>query len=523
MMNHLWRKLLKSKMAKITPTVGQFKQEPDPLFDNLTNNENKFRSIYKDCSDVIFRPFFIGGKDKSILLYIEGLSNIEEIDDNVLSPLMQNTEEEFYNVNSLIEKKISVSNVKEIKTFSECIQEISSGNPVILVDKRKTGFSLGLSKWEKRSIEEPSAEMVVRGPRDAFVETLRVNTSLLRRKIRSPELKMQSIEIGRYTKTKVVITYMEGIADRTLIEETQNRLSRIEVDGILESGMIQELIEDNPKSPFPQVLATERPDVVTSNLLEGRVAILVDGTPFSIVVPSTFYSLLQSSEDYYERFLIGTAIRWLRYLFLVISLFLPALYVALITFHHEMIPTNLLISMAASREHVPFPALVEVLIMEVMFEALREAGLRLPKQIGGAVSIVGALVIGEAAVSAGIVSAPMVIVVAITGVASFTIPRYPAAIAIRMLRFPMILLAGTLGMLGIMLGTITIIIHLCTLHSFGVPYLRPVAPLKSSELEDVLTRTPWWKLNPRTQSTGEYNKYRQSNGQMPDPTSRGKE
>ncbi|HER2160846.1 TPA: spore germination protein, partial [Streptococcus pyogenes] len=343
--------------------------------------------------DVIFRPFFIGGKVKSILLYIEGLSNIEEIDDNVLSPLMQNTEEEFYNVNNLIEKKISVSNVKEIKTFSECIQEISSGNPVILVDKRNTGFSLGLSKWEKRSVEEPSAEMVVRGPREAFVETLRVNTSLLRRKIRSPELKLQCMEIGRYTKTKVVIAYMEGIADRTLIEETQNRLSRIEIDGILESGMIQELIEDNPKSPFPQVLATERPDVVTSNLLEGRVAILVDGTPFSIVVPSTFYSLLQSSEDYYERFLIGTAIRWLRYLFLVISLFLPSLYVALITFHHEMLPTNLLISMAASREYVPFPALVEVLIMEVMFEALREAGLRLPKQIGGAVSIVGALVI----------------------------------------------------------------------------------------------------------------------------------
>ncbi|HER2159131.1 TPA: spore germination protein, partial [Streptococcus pyogenes] len=222
-------------------------------------------------------------------------------------------------------------------------------------------------------------------PREAFVETLRVNTSLLRRKIRSPELKLQCMEIGRYTKTKVVIAYMEGIADRTLIEETQNRLSRIEIDGILESGMIQELIEDNPKSPFPQVLATERPDVVTSNLLEGRVAILVDGTPFSIVVPSTFYSLLQSSEDYYERFLIGTAIRWLRYLFLVISLFLPSLYVALITFHHEMLPTNLLISMAASREYVPFPALVEVLIMEVMFEALREAGLRLPKQIGGAV------------------------------------------------------------------------------------------------------------------------------------------
>jgi hypothetical protein len=517
-MNHMGRKLLKSKRAKETPIVEPFTQEQDPLSESLTNNENKFHSIYKDCSDVIFRPFFIGGKDKAILIYIEGLSNIEEIDDNVLSPLMKNTGGEFNNVNSLIEKRISVSNVKEIKTFSECLQEISSGNPVILMDKRKTGFSLGLSKWEKRSIEEPSAEMVVRGSREAFVETLRVNTSLLRRKIRSPELKMQSMEIGRYTKTKVVIAYMEGIADRTLIEETQNRLSRIEIDGILESGMIEEFIEDNPYSPFPQVLATERPDVVTSSLLEGRVAILVDGTPFSIVVPTTLYSLLQASEDYYGRFLIGTVIRWLRYLFLVISLLFPSLYVAVITYHQEMVPTTLLISMAASREQVPFPALIEALIMEITFEALREAGLRLPKQVGSAVSIVGALVIGEAAVSAGIASAPMVIVVAITGVASFTIPRYSAAIAIRMLRFPMILLAGTLGLLGIMLGVITLVIHLCTLRSFGVPYLSPMAPMKFSDMKDVLIRAPWWKLNTRPHFTGAYNKYRQAPGQKPNPT-----
>ncbi|MGM7721591.1 spore germination protein [Metabacillus sp. Hm71] len=517
-MNHIWRKLLHSKTAIKTPTAEQFTQEQDLLSDNLADNENKFRSVYKDCSDVIFRPFFIGGKDKAILIYIDGLSNIEEIDDNVLSPLMQNTEEQFHDVNSLIEKRISVSDVKEIKTFFECIHEISLGNPVILVDKRKTGFSLGLSKWEKRSVEEPSAEMVVRGPREAFVETLRVNTSLLRRKIRSPKLKMQSMEVGRYTKTKVVISYMEGIADKTLIEETKNRLSRIEIDGILESGMIEEFIEDNPYSPFPQVLETERPDVVTSNLLEGRVAILVDGTPFSLVVPTTLYSLLQSAEDYYGRFLIGTAIRWLRYLFLVISLLLPSLYVAVITFHHEMVPTTLLISMAASREQVPFPALIEVLIMEVTFEALREAGLRLPKQVGAAVSIVGALVIGEAAVSAGIVSAPMVMVVAITGIASFTIPRYSASIAIRMLRFPMILLAGTLGLLGIMLGIITIIVHLCTLRSFGVPYLSPMAPMKFRDMKDVLIRAPWWKLNTRPHFTGSYNKYRQSTGQKPDPT-----
>lgn len=517
-MRHIRRKLLKSKMQIDTPKSEPSNEEQEILSDNLIHNENKFRSIYNDCSDVVFRPFYIGGKEKAILIYIEGLSNTEELDESVLTPLMQTMEEDFYQTDTLIEKKLSVSKVKQIQSISDCIQEISAGNPVILADKRKTAFSLGLSKWEKRSIEEPQAEMVVRGPREAFVETLGVNTSLLRRKIRSPELKIQSMEIGRYSKTKVVIAYIEGIADKTLIEETKNRLSRIKIDGILESGMIEEFIEDNPYSPFPQVLATERPDVVTANLLEGRVAILVDGTPFSIVVPTTIYSLLQSSEDYYGRFLIGTAIRWLRYLFIVISLLLPSLYVAVITYHPEMVPTTLLISMAASREQIPFPALVEVLIMEITFEALREAGLRLPKQVGSAVSIVGALVIGEAAVSAGIASAPMVIVVAITGVASFTIPRYEASIAIRMLRFPMILLAGTLGLLGIMLGIITIVVHLCTLRSFGVPYLSPMAPMKANDMKDVLIRAPWWKLNTRPHLTGEYNKYRQSTDQKPDPT-----
>ncbi len=527
-MDRMWRKRLKSKMEKEAPKgvksqtanetakVESLPKEQDPLSDHLTDNENGFRSIYKDCSDVIFRSFMICGTDNAILIYIEGLSNIEEID-NVLSLLMQSSSKEFSNIKSLIEKKVSVSNVKEVKTISQCLQEISNGNPVILVDGKGTGFSLGLAKFEKRSVESPSAERVIRGPRDGFVETIGVNTSLLRRRIKRTELKLHSIEIGGYTKTKVVIAYIEGIADKTLIDEVKSRLNRIDIDGIMDSGMIEEFIEDNPYSPFPQVLATERPDVVTASLLEGRAAILVDGTPFSLVMPTTLYSLLQANEDYYERFIMATAVRWLRYLFLVMSLLLPSLYVAVITFHHEMIPTMLLISMAASREQVPFPALVEALMMEVTFEALREAGLRLPQQIGSAVSIVGALVIGEAAVSAGIVSAPMVIVVSITGIASFTIPRFPLAFALRMLRFPMILLAGTLGLLGIMLGIITIVIHLCTLRSFGVPYLSPMAPMKAQDLKDVLIRAPWWKLKTRPHLTGKYNKYRESTGQKPGP------
>ncbi len=516
------RKQGESNKANNIPDVESTVDQEALLSTNLTENENMFRSIYKNCSDVVFRPFYIGEQDKAILIYIEGLSNIEEIDDSVITPLINSPMGENHSIDTLIHKKVSTSSVKEVKTFSDSINEISSGNPIILVNQQKTGFALGLSKWEKRSIEEPQAEMVVRGPREGFVETIGVNISLLRRRIRSPKLKMKAMEVGEYTKTKVMLAYVDGLADQSLQEEVINRINRIDVDGILESGVLEEFIEDNPYSPFPQTLATERPDVVTGNLLEGRVAILVDGTPYVLVVPTTFYSLLQSSEDYYGRFLIGTAIRWLRYLFLMISLFLPSLYVALLTFHQEMIPTTLLVSVAASRSLVPFPALVEVLMMEITFEALREAGLRLPKQVGSAVSIVGALVIGEAAVSAGLVSAPMVIVVALTGVASFTIPRYSASIAVRMLRFPMILLAGTLGLLGIMMGIMIIIIHLATLRSFGVPYLSPMAPMDGQGMKDVLMRGPWWKLNKRPHLTGRYNKYRQSNNQKPSPI-RGKE
>ncbi len=487
------------------------------LSNKLSDNEKKFRSIYKNCSDVIFRSFYIGEQVKALLIYIEGLSNIEEIDDSVLTPLINASVGEDYLIDTLIHKEISTSSVKEVNTFADSIKEISAGNPVILVDQQISGFALGLSKWAKRSVDEPKAETVVRGPREGFIETIGVNTSLLRRRIRSPKLKMKSVEVGEYTKTRIKLAYVDGIVDETVLKETETRINRIDVDSILDSGVLEEFIEDNPNSPFPQTLATERPDVVTAGLLEGRVAVLVDGSPYVLVVPTTFYSLLQASEDYYGRYLIGTAIRWMRYLFLLISLFLPSLYVALVTYHQEMIPTTLLFSIAASRAQVPFPALIEALMMEITFEALREAGLRLPKQVGSAVSIVGALVIGEAAVSAGIVSAPMIIVVALTGVASFTIPRYSASNSIRMLRFPMILLAGTLGLLGIIMGIIVIIIHMASLRSFGVPYLSPMAPMQWGDMKDVLMRAPWWKFNTRPHFSGNYNKYRQTDNQKPSP------
>jgi spore germination protein KA len=420
-------------------------------------------------------------------------------------------------VQEMLEKKVHVSKVSTVKSYEDCVNALSFGNPILLLEGETDGVSLGLNKWDKRQIEEPSAESGVRGPREGFTETIGVSITQLRRIIKSPALKIEALQIGSYSQTQVIIAYLDGVVDQTVLEEVRARLNRIEIDGILESSYIEEMIEDNPYSPFPQIMSTERPDTASSAILEGRVVILTEGTPFVLVVPTTLFSMLQSQEDYYQRFIISSAIRWLRYTFVVLSLLLPSLYVAVLTYHQEMVPTSLLITMASSRESVPFPALIEAMLMEVTFEVLREAGVRLPKQVGAAVSIVGALVIGQAAVQAGIVSAPMVIVVAITGIASFMIPRYILGISLRMLRFPIMLLAGTLGLLGIMLGMILILIHLCNLRSFGVPYLSPVAPAKRSDLKDVAIRAPIWMMNTRPHITENQNLTRQRPGQKPGP------
>jgi len=520
MFKGLIRRLFRPKKGK-QQLILQQNSEKNPQQNELSIDLNQnlavIQSIYQNCPDVVFRKFLVGGKTNAILIYIDGLSNIEEIDQNVLSPLMHHAGE-MNNIPMVLEQVISVSNVKLIQLVSDVIEAISQGNPVILIDQQSQGCTLGLAKFEKRSIEEPTAESSVRGPREGLTEVLSTNVSLLRRKIRSPELKFKAMKIGRYSQTQVMIGYIEGLADETLITELTKRLERIDIDGVLESGYIEEFIEDTPWSPFPQVLNTERPDVVSASLLEGRVVVLVDGTPFALIAPTTLYSLLQAAEDYYQRFWISTAVRWMRYVFFLLSLLLPSAYIAILTFHQEMVPTTLVFSIAKAREEVPFPALIEALIMEITFEALREAGVRLPKQVGAAVSIVGALVIGEAAVSAGLISAPMVMVVSITGIASFTIPRYVAGIAFRMLRFPLMILAATFGLLGIMVGILAIIVHLSGLRSFGVPYLSPMVPMKGREMKDVLVRAPWWMLNTRPHLTEKYNKYRQSSNQKPSPT-----
>ncbi len=393
-------------------------------------------------------------------------------------------------IDNISEKVLPVSQLQKADNYGDLLLSILGGDTGLIVDCNNQALLLGIRGMEKRSINEPETESVVRGPKEGFVENIRTNTSMIRRKLKTPHLKMKPMIIGRESNTNVIVTYLDDLANPKIVEEVIGRLEKIDIDAVLESGYLEEFIQDSAYSPFPQLQYTERPDMVAGALLQGRVGIIVDGTPFVLLVPFIFAEIMQASEDYYERFQIATLVRWLRYFFLMLSLLTPGLYVAITTYHQDLLPTTLLLSVAASREAIPFPAVVEALIMEVTFEALREAGIRLPKTIGSAVSILGALVVGQAAVQAGIVSAPMVIIVSITGIASFTIPRFNGAIAVRMLRFPIIIAASLFGMYGIMTSVLLIIGHMASLRSFGIPYLSPLGPLSSSDLKDIVIRAP---------------------------------
>lgn len=460
------------------------------------NQIEALKEIFSNSSDVVFRNVMVTPELQGLLVYIEGIVNSADIQEHMLRPLIrgliqQRTDEPDVPID---DTRIELTQVKRVQTWAAATEGVLASSVLLVMDGEAEAWLFNVKGGIRRGVEEPQTESVIRGPREGFTETLRMNTALLRFKLKTPALKMVSMTLGSDTKTDVVLTYLEGLADPHLIQDAKKRLEKIEIDGILESGYIEELIEDHPNSPFPQMHYSERPDTVAANLLEGRFSILVDGTPFALIAPVTMWQMLQASEDYYERFFITNLVRWIRFLFVAIAMFLPALYIAITTFHQDMLPTTLILSIAGAREAIPFPALIEALIMELSFEALREAGVRLPKTVGQAVSILGALVIGQAAVQAGIVSAPMVIIVSMTGIASFTIPRFNFAITVRLLRFPIMLLAGMLGLYGIVIGLVLISVHLTQMTSFGVPYLSGLSPYHKKDTKDILVRVPWWKM-----------------------------
>ncbi|MDK2925951.1 MAG: spore germination protein [Bacillota bacterium] len=459
----------KLKLPKPEAVLGELAKTPIPPV--LTAAVKLVKETFGNCPDVISREVKLDGSPL-VAIYVDGLadkSQVEKVLDSLLlkRPLVERAGIELgASLKRWEESGLPMGEIKTARTVGAVVTALLNGETCLFGEEWGQALLIDTKGWEKRAISEPDTETVIRGPREGYVENLRTNTSLIRRRLRHPNLRIEHLVLGDITNTQVAIVYIKGLANDKLVEEVRRRLMRIKIDGVLESNYLEELIEDAPFSPFPQVGHTERPDRSVANLLEGKVTILTDGTPFALSVPVTLSCFMQSPEDYYERWPVALGIRIFRYLSLFISLFLPSLYVAITTFHQEMLPTALTVSLAMQRERVPYPAVVEALLMQITFEILIEAGVRLPRPLGQAIGIVGALVIGEAAVRAGLISAAMVIVIAATAISSFAVPAFDLAIAVRMLRLPMIFFGAVLGLFGIFAGLLLILIHLASLRSF---------------------------------------------------------
>lgn len=461
------------------------------------DNIQRIRQAVGSSADIKFRDVHIHaggcGLVKMAIVYVDGMSKLQSTLHAMLTGEAL-TRQSLATPGEVLEfckaSVIAESEISDVTTFEQLFDKLLTGFSILLVDGSAHALAIGTKDVKARPVEEPNVQSVVRGPREGFSEVLVWNTAMLRRKINSRHLWIETMKIGDVTRTEVALVYIENIASKDIVEQARNRLKSIRTDSVLESNYIEEFLQDRKYSPFPTIFNTERPDVVSAGLLEGRVAILVDGTPFALMAPALFVQFFQSSEDYYQRTDFSSLIRLLRFLSFFLAGVTPALYIAISTFHHEMLPTTLLYNLASQREGVPFPAFVEAMMMEVTFEILREASVRMPKSIGQAISIVGTLVVGQAAVEAGLVSAAMVIVVSITAISNFVIPSFNMGISVRMIRFSLMMLAASLGLYGIFLGGIVLILHLCSLSSLGVPYMSPVAPYRKTGQEDALVRLP---------------------------------
>jgi spore germination protein KA len=477
---------------------------------NISENLRQIKNTIGNDLDFVVRVFNIRSDQhilKCAVVYVNEMADKSklnslsvELNESILSEAWDglSVEDCFVKLKTSLLCQVKVSVQADIETLYD---EVLSGNTVLLVDGMDQYLLLYTSGTEGRAIGETTSQTIIRGPKEAFTENLETNISRIRRIIKDKSLKIEKMSIGEKTKTKIAILYLEGLAKEEILNEVRTRLNKIQVDSILDSGYIEEYTKDDPNSIFPEFLNSERPDTVSANLLEGKVAIFVEGSPYALTVPAIFIDFLQVSEDYYHHYIISSFIRFVRYLALILTLLVPSFYIALTTFHQEMIPTTLLVSIAAQREGVPFPAFAEAFLMEIIFEILREAGIRMPRAVGSAISIVGALVLGQAAVEAGIISAFIVIIVSITAIASFAIPNYEMSNAIRLIRFAFMILSACFGLFGIFICFVILTLHLNKLKSFGVPYLTPLAPAEANGSKDAVVRFPMWKMKYRPRVT----------------------
>jgi len=455
--------------------------------------------------DFVIREFkvIVMNKDYSVFIcFFDGLVDTIVVNMSIIQPLMTlstlpvNTKDQTVR-DVVYNHLIPQSQIKICRTYQEVVDEVNFGGLGIFIDGLDVAFACDVKGWEHRNVEQPTSELNIRGPKESFNEINRKNSALIRKIIKDENLIVEDILVGERSKTPCSMVYIKNLANDSLVREVRRRIKSIKIAYLRDAGELEQFLEDSPYLPAPQMLLTERPDRVASYLSEGRVGIIVHGSPFAIVVPVTFFNLIHSPEDYYLRYPYATFLRLIRILGILFTLLLPSFYLAVTNYYHEMLPTDLLLAIASAKEKVPFPTVISIFIMEIAFELIREAGIRIPGPIGPTLSIVGALILGQAAVAANLVSPILIIVVALTAIGSFAIPDFSLGYSFRALRFIYIILASFAGLLGISLG---IFIHLLVLvhaKSFGVPFMVPFAPKTSGTRTNVILKTPLWKEEDR--------------------------
>ena len=444
---------------------------------NLRENEKYLRSRLENCSDILIRPMRLGDKHKvdCLMVYIEVAVSNMMLDDSALGKMINHFWEispediqEFIRHNSL-----GIADVKKLENLDESIDAMLAGNAVFFIDGYDKAMKISSKGYPSTGVMEAESEKVLRGSREGFSDSVKSNSALIRKRLRDTRLKVEEYKIGVRSHTLTQVLYMDDLVHEGLLEEVKERLEEFQIDGLLDSGMLEQLTEDVWYSPFPQYQTTERPDRAVQEILKGKVVILCDNSPEALILPGNFSSFMESSEDWYHRFEMASFLRILRYLAVIMATVLPGLYLAVIRFHTQILPSALILSFAEAREGVPFSSVVELIFLELAFELIREAGVRVPGSLGNAIGIVGGLVIGQAAVEANLVSPIVVMIVALTALGSMTVPNEEFAAAFRLVKYGFLILGGYLGIYGIVLGVYLVIGHLAGLISFGIPYLVP--------------------------------------------------
>lgn len=486
----------KKNYSKVPPFVDQ--SLPENLNSDITCNVAEINSRFSLIPDMVIREFVIQQTGKrAALVYLLGLSDKNAINNNILRPLLRRP---VPGESTDGELPVAIGNIRWLTEWSKVEHAIFQGYSVLFIDGRTDALAMDTQGWPQRAIEDPQLETALKGAHQGFVETIGQNIALVRRYIPNRDLKVKELRVGARGITQVLLVYLADVANPEILQELEDRITQLDVDAIVSSGELAEFIEDNPYSPFPQFISTERPDAAASQLLQGRIMIVIDGSPVVIIAPASISTFFQNVDDYGTRWLVSTALRMLRFFAFFVALFLPSFYIALISYNYELLPVNLLLTIGESRAGVAFPPIVEALTMELTLEMMREAGVRLPAPIGQTVGIVGGIVIGQTAVQAGIVSNIMVVVVSFTAIASFIIPNYDMSSSVRLLRFPMMFITFMFGIVGIVIGMMLLMGHLVSLESLGTPYGSPFAPMRLSDWKDTFMRLPVWKMNKRPSS-----------------------